>query len=51
VAGISNRSSHRKFNPFLKGTDPFYRQLLKVTSRDQDRRATDFLIFQEKALV
>ena len=51
AAGISNRNFHRKFKLFLKGADPFYRQLLKVTSRDQDRRARDFLIFQEKAPV
>ena len=51
AAGISHRNCHRQFNPFLKGADRFYRQLLKATSRDQDRRARDFLIFQEKAPV
>jgi hypothetical protein len=58
AAGIVNRNSHRQFNPFLKGADRFYRQLLKVSSPDQerssldqDRRARDFLIFQGKAPV
>ena len=58
TAGIVNRNSHRQFNPFLKGADQFYRQLLKVSSPDwerssldQDRRARDFLIFQGKAPV
>ena len=58
AAGIVNRNSHRQFNPFLKGADQFYRQLLKVSSPnwersslDQDRRARDFLIFQGKAPV
>src|SRR5271157_1831019 len=50
AAGL-DRNSHRKFNPFLKGADRFYRQLLKVTSREQDRRERDFLIFQGKAPV
>ena len=49
AAGIGNRNSHRKFNLFLKETDRFYRQLLKATSRGQNRRARDFLILQEKA--
>ena len=51
AAGITDRNCHREFNLFLKGTDRSYPQLRKVSSRDQDRRARDFLIFQGKALV
>src|SRR6201984_2993949 len=51
AAGITDRNCHRKFNLFLKETDRFYPRLRKVSSRDQDRRARDFLIFQGKAPV
>jgi hypothetical protein len=51
AAGVIDCNCHRKFNLFLKGTDRFYPQLRKVSSRDQDRRAMDFPIFQGKALV
>ena len=50
AAGIIDCNCHRKFNLFRKETDLFYPQLRKVNSRDQDRRARDFLIFQGKAL-
>src|SRR5271165_2648854 len=51
AAGPDNRNSHRQFNPFLKEADRFYRQLLKVSSPEQHRRAKDFLTFQGKAPV
>src|ERR1700745_3454467 len=51
AAGITDRNCHRKFNLFLKETKRFYPRLRKVSSRDQDRRARDFLIFQGKAPV